>query len=503
MTDEHVFSPEEDDNNEHEEDSSRLLDNFLNKIAGVMNLDEKKEEDFKMFSSDDFDNPGISDELKEKIDRLQEITRSIEGKYGLPAPGGFDSKKFMIDYVNELNPSQFMAATLGEGPVLVLAGAGSGKTRVITHRVSYLLETGVNPEEILLLTFTRKAAREMLNRVEGLLRDESPRKVNGGTFHSFASYILRKYSNLLGISPSFTIIDAEDSADTIDLIRGEMKLHKKDRRFPKKGRLQEIISSSRNRQIPIEKVIEKEFSGLIDYVKDIEILAAGYQRYKKIANVLDYDDLMDELAEHLKKNQRFRTSLQKQYRYILVDEYQDTNLVQKEIVDLVAEKHHNVMVVGDDSQSIYGFRGANFENILLFPDTYPDCKVIKLEQNYRSNQGILDFANGIVENAKIGYKKKLFTEKKSTFIPEVRKFYSQYEEAEYIVDKIIELREKGIELNRVAVLYRAVWHGNYVQTELLKRNIPYVMVGGLKFTERKHIKDMISYLRLLLNPLDA
>jgi DNA helicase II / ATP-dependent DNA helicase PcrA len=443
-----------------------------------------------------------SDRTAKKIDELNSIISSIENKPSKPAEINLD-KAYRINYKNELNPAQLEAVTTINGPVLVIAGAGSGKTRVIVHRVAFMMENGINPEDILLMTFTRKAASEMLGRVQQLLKNNAAQKVFGGTFHAFSNYVLRKYANMLGIPSNFTIIDEEDSADTIDLIRSELKIEKKEKAFPRKNRIQEIISSARNRNLTIRDVIENEFSGLRDFVESIELINHGYEKYKKICKIFDYDDLMDVLRDSLRDNPGFRKRLQDEYKYIMVDEYQDTNIIQKEIVEYLSERSRNVLVVGDDSQSIYSFRGANYENILRFPQKYPDCRIVKIEENYRSNQKILDFTNDIILNAKIGYKKHLWSKIVYEAVPQVRKFYDQESEAEFIVDKILEYREKGVDLSQVAILVRAFWHARYIEVELNKRSIPYIAVGGLKFNERKHVKDVISYLRIIQNPYDA
>ncbi|MDP4223887.1 MAG: ATP-dependent helicase [Bacteroidota bacterium] len=437
-----------------------------------------------------------------KLDELKSIIQSIENK---PA-GTYEikiGKTYKINYAGELNRAQLEAVTQINGPVLVIAGAGSGKTRVIVYRVAFMMENGINPGEVLLLTFTRKAAGEMLGRVQQILADSSAQKVFGGTFHAFSNYVLRKYSSLLNIPNNFTIIDEEDSADTIDLIRSGLKIEKREKAFPRKNRIQEIISSARNRNLTIREVIENEFSGLREFIGNIELINQGYEKYKKLSRIFDYDDLMDILRNSLRDNKLFRKKLQNEYRHIMVDEYQDTNVIQKEIVEYLAGEARNVLVVGDDSQSIYSFRGANYENILRFPQKYPECRVIKIEENYRSNQKILDFTNDIILNARIGYKKRLYSKITCDTLPVVRKFYDQETEAEFVVDRILEYREKGISLNQIAVLVRAFWHARYIEAELNKRSIPYVAVGGLKFNERKHVKDMISYLRIVLNPYDA
>lgn len=489
---------EKKENRQLSSENEKLLDSFL---SGLHNTNTPDEGSLVKYM---YDEPETNTKTNEKIKRLQEIAKSIESKPSV----NFDSSsiqqaKFKVNYPECLNREQLIATVLYKGPMLVIAGAGSGKTRVITYRVSFMLENSVDPSKILLLTFTRKAAREMLTRVEKLLQANIAEKIPGGTFHSFANYTLRRYANLLNIHPNFTIIDSEDAADIIDLLKTELKLNKTGSRFPKKNRIQEIISYARNQMLSIKEVVEKDYSGLMEYIDQIELIARGYQKYKAMSNVFDYDDLLETLNEHLNNNTSFRSKLQEQYNYILVDEFQDTNIIQKQIVDILAVRHKNIMVVGDDAQSIYAFRGANYENILRFPETYPDCKVIKIEQNYRSNQGVLNFTNDIIDKARLGYKKRLFSNIGRNLKPEVHKFFSEIEEASYITDKILELREKGVDLNQMAVLCRAMWHSNYIQTELLRRSIPYITVGGLKFNERRHIKDMIAYMRVMVNPNDA
>ena len=342
------------------------------------------------------------------------------------------------------------------------------------------MENGIPPQQILLLTFTRKAANEMLARTTSLLNDMRCQKVMGGTFHSFANYLLRKYSKSLNISPNFTIIDTIDSEDVIDLIRHELHFEKRSRAFPRKARIQSIISKARNCNITIKAVIDREFRGLTEFVSDIEIIGKAYSEYKKANNLFDYDDLMEFLRNSLRTNFQFREKVQETFRYIMVDEFQDTNTIQKEIVDLIAEKYRNVMVVGDDSQSIYSFRGANFENILRFPETYPDCKFIRIEQNYRSKQDILTFTNSVINNAKIGYKKRLFSTKIGHGKPIVKKFYNQEDEAEYIVSKILEIREREIPLNQIAVLYRASYHSNFIGSSSFHVDLSTSSIGAAR-----------------------
>ena len=485
-----------------------LLDSFLRQITGTVSVPAKSApDDYKDIHSvewSEYPEMETSEELEKKISELQLIAASIEKKNaGTASMEQKELNNLKVNYLSALNPAQLAAVLITEKPVLVIAGAGSGKTRVIVHRVSYLIEKGVDAQSILLLTFTRKASREMLDRVETLLQDKRVGNVTGGTFHSFAAFVLRKYSNMLNLPPNFTIIDASDSEDIIDLIRTELKFNTKDKKFPRKERIHDIISYSRNRNTTISSIVHEQYSGLIDYIPDIELIFSGYSKYKTLSRILDFDDLMEILRNSLRDNLRFRENLQKNYQYLMVDEFQDTNIVQKEIVDYIAEKHRRIMVVGDDSQSIYAFRGANYENILRFPETYPDCLVIKIEENYRSNQKILDFTNSIIDNARIGYKKRLFTKNYRQTIPVIRRVYDQQEEAVFIVDRIMELSEKNVPLNEIAVLNRADWHNRYIQVEMSKRGIPYVVVGGFRFNERMHIKDVISYLRITYNPADA
>ncbi len=501
------------------DDDKNLIFNFLKKFAPPEKEKPKKTAEPKpsyapssfhgnqigKIKPQHYETIAIADDMQGRIDRLRRIADGIENYVITPKkkqllPKGID---FKVDYKNSLNANQYLAATTTEGPLLVIAGAGSGKTHTVVFRVSFLLEKGVAPDQILLLTFTRKAATEMVKRTARLLQDDRAENIMRGTYHAFSNYLLRRFSSMLGIASNFTIIDTVDAEDIIDLIRNELKFAKKSKAFPRKSRVQGVISKSRNCNITIEEVLEREYTGLLEFSKELNMIKQAYQQYKEMNNLFDYDDLMETLRNKLRDNLPFRRRIQQMYRYVMVDEFQDSNVVQKQIVDFIAEKHRNIMVVGDDAQSIYAFRGANFENILTFPSTYPDCKVVKLEQNYRSTQNILQFTNNIANNALLGYKKSLTSAYKANFKPTIAKFFDQEQEAHFIVDKIMELRERNIPLNKIAILYRASFHGNYIQTALLQRQIPYVVVGGIKFTERRHIKDVIACLRIVLNPFDA
>ncbi len=450
---------------------------------------------------DAYEQPERDDATDERVSALTLVASSIESRVIDRIDTEFNPR-FKVNYAAELNQAQLAAVVTTEEPLLVIAGAGSGKTRVITYKVSYLIEKGVPPHQILLLTFTRKAAREMMVRISALLKSGVGQQVTGGTFHSFAVQMLRTYASQIGISPTFTILDSDDSADTIDLVKAGLQIEPSGRVFPKKGRIQELISSSRNNNRTLAKTVELEFPGLEHFLPDLERIAQGYMRYKAEAGILDYDDLLEVLRDALAAIPELRTQLQRRFTYIMVDEYQDTNLVQKELVDLLVT-NGNVTVVGDDSQSIYAFRGANFENILRFPQTYPNCRVVKIEQNYRSNQPILNFTNAVINKAVLGYKKRLYSEHPSSILPQVKRFFQGEDEATWIVDRIVEHHERGVALDNMAVLVRALWHSNLVQAELLSRGIPYVVVGGIKFNEKRHVKDVIAHLRLAVNPMDA
>ncbi|MFI5252410.1 MAG: ATP-dependent helicase [Bacteroidota bacterium] len=306
-------------------------------------------------------------------------------------------QKFQIDYKNELNPAQYEAVSSVNGPHLVIAGAGTGKTRTIVYRVAYLVEIGVKPEHILLLTFTRKASQEMLRRASILL-DYRCEKVSGGTFHSFANGILRRHATLIGYDRSFTILDQGDAEDVMNLIRTRLKLDTRERRFPRKETLYDLYSRTVNTVTPVESILSGDYPHYIELLEDIQKVHALYTEYKRSHNLMDYDDLLVNLILLMQKHEPVRAELSNRYKYIMVDEYQDTNKVQAAIIKMLTYKHQNILVVGDDSQSIYSFRGATIKNILEFPEEFPDCKIVKLEENFRSTQAILNVANEILRH---------------------------------------------------------------------------------------------------------
>ncbi len=441
--------------------------------------------------------------LKTKQERLQMAINKLERLTQMPATTIVDSK-YRIQYAKVLNPAQLQAVCKTEGHTLVIAGAGSGKTRVLTYRVSFLLENNVPADNILLLTFTRKSALEIKQRVTDLLNDHSAHHITSGTFHGFCHMLLSRYSQLLNLQANFTVLDQTDAMDALDLIKKDMKISPKNGlKFPKKITLYKILSTSKNNVIPPQKLIETNYPDLINYSNEIIQLFDQYETYKKSNHLYDYDDLIQVVNVHLENNIEFKTLLQNRYRHIMVDEYQDTNLPQKKLIDFLAEKPDcALMVVGDDNQSIYAFRGANYENILLFGETYPQAALIKLEQNYRSTPNILNFINAVSNHMTLSYKKKLFSEQKDMGLkPTYSRLLNEQQEAYWIAEKIA--RYKGqMPYKNIAILFRAAYQSNFVQVELMKRDIPFNMVGGIKFIEKRHIKDILAYFRVLWNPSD-
>ena len=450
-----------------------------------------------------YKSPPIDSEVKENIQKLKRIILALEANISHKVPD-LNSNRYKIDYAKELNEQQLNAVTSIKGKTLVIAGAGSGKTRTLTYRTSYLIENGVDSTKILLLTFTKKAAKEIKNRVNALLANEKANKITTGTFHAFCNMLLSKYAKLLKINPKFTILDQADSEDLLDLLKKQHNYKDNDKvPFPRKGTLQTIISMSRNKVIPIENIIRKEYPNYICYINNIIDIYGQYTQYKRENNLYDYDDLIEEVCNHLKTNPAFKAKIKNNYKYIMVDEYQDTNIPQKQLIDLIADTDDiSLMAVGDDNQSIYAFRGANYQNILLFGETYPNANLIKLEQNYRSTKDILAFVNSISDNISLGYKKKLFCENKlQTTKPEFIRFADEEKEAQFIVTNIIESYGK-LKYQDFAILCRSSFHSNSIQLELLKHNIPFVVYGGIKFIEKRHVKDILAYFKVIWNPLD-
>lgn len=411
-------------------------------------------------------------------------------------------RKLSIDYAVALNQQQLAAVTAGDGPSLVIAGAGSGKTRTLVYRVAYLIDSGVDPSHILLLTFTRKSAQEMLERAGELIGMRSER-VCGGTFHSVANMLLRRYGRAIGLEPGFTILDRGDAEDLIALVRSQLGLNEKDKRFPRKGTIAEIFSKSENTLRSLDEIVVEEFGHFADHLDALGQLQKGYQSAKRQRQLVDYDDLLVLLRRLLSEDQQARQAISWLYRYILVDEYQDTNRLQADVIRNLAATHQNVMVVGDDSQSIYGFRGATFKNIMEFPALFPGTTIYKLEENYRSTQPILNLANCIIEEAAEKYTKRLFTRKLDGPLPTLAEAAGENAQSRFISQKILELREEGVPLSEVAVLFRSSFHSFDLEIELSRRGLPFIKRGGVKFIETAHVKDLLAHLRVVANPLDA
>ncbi|MFQ3573779.1 MAG: ATP-dependent helicase [Thermodesulfovibrionales bacterium] len=406
----------------------------------------------------------------------------------------------MQDIRDLLNDEQYAAVNTIDGPLLVIAGAGTGKTRVIEYRCLNLIRNGINPSKILLLTFTRRAASEMIQRA--CRHDPNCRDIDGGTFHSFAYKVIRRYSRHIGFNQEITILDESDSQDAILRCANAMSLYNADKRFPKKDTLKTIISISVNKNIPISETIKREYPHFIEYSEEINELARRYVQYKIRRGYMDYDDMLIYLKVMLEDDE-LRELISSRYSYIMVDEYQDTNYLQGKIAKYLALRHRNIMIVGDDAQSIYGFRGATHKNIMEFPEVFEGCKIIRLETNYRSSQAILNCANAILETMEKKYEKSLRSARgKEGIRPSIYFFKNSYDEAEWIARQINQFLQDGIPLARQCILCRSMYLTIAIQTELTKLNIPYETFGGIKFYEMAHIKDILAHLRILSNPKD-
>jgi ATP-dependent DNA helicase UvrD/PcrA len=407
-----------------------------------------------------------------------------------------------IDYAAELNEQQLAAVTAPPGPLLVIAGAGSGKTRTLTYRVAYLLENGIDPRNILLLTFTNKAARQMLDRVANLLPVDAS-GLWGGTFHSIGNRMLRRHGSALGYSSGFTIMDREDQKDLIDTVVAAAGINPKEVRFPKGDVLAEIFSFVINTETPIDGLLAEKFPYFLPLLEQIQDVHARYEKKKKSTNSMDFDDLLEKTLRMLKEHEEIAAFYRRQFQFILVDEYQDTNKIQADFIDTLAAEHRNVMVVGDDAQSIYSWRGANFKNILAFPARYPDAQVFKIELNYRSVPDILRVANAaIAANVKQFRKELSATRSTNSVKPALVGLNDGSEQAQFVAQRILELRDEGIELSEIAVLYRAHYHAIELQLELSRRGIPYWITSGVRFFEQAHVKDVTSFIRFIANSRD-
>ncbi len=416
-----------------------------------------------------------------------------------------------------LNPQQKQAVTHGDGPLLIVAGAGTGKTATLVHRVAWQIAQGVHPAKILLLTFTRRSAKEMLRRVDGVLRDlqnatadanatgpnaVAGSRVWGGTFHAIATRLLRRYGNAIGLPQGFTIHDRADSEDLINVVRSELRLAKTDRRFPLKGTCMSIYSrcvNSRQKLLPVLKTV---FPWCEEWQDELKRLFDAYVDRKEEAGVLDYDDLLL-FWNALLADDEAGEAIRRQFERVAVDEYQDTNSLQAAILHGLCPHGKGLTVVGDDAQSIYSFRAATVRNILDLPKQFPHTTLVTLEQNYRSTQPILEATNRVIEQARERFTKNLWTTRAQGRRPLMVTCEDEDDQTDFVIERILEHRESGIELQRQAVLFRASHHSMMLEAELTRRNIPFHKYGGLKFIETAHIKDLMALLRLAENPRDV
>ncbi len=410
--------------------------------------------------------------------------------------------RFTLDYADALNEQQYAAVTAGNGAFLVIAGAGTGKTRTLIYRLAYLVESGILPEHILLLTFTRRAASEMLARASNLL-DGRCQRVQGGTFHAYCLSVLRRYATRLGYPENFTILDSSDAADVVDVVRTASGFNRSSRRFPKKRTLHAIFSTCVNRQLPVVEVLEQRFPQFLELTDDIESLGRAYRDYKRQYGLMDYDDLLMQTGILLEQDADVMRAVAEQCRHVLVDEFQDTNRLQARLVELFSSVHGNVMAVGDDAQSIYRFRGAEPENIFAFPERFEGARVLRLEHNYRSTQPILDLANLLISRASRRYDKKLFSDGRDGEKPGLIAAPDDQTECRFVCQMIALLREEDVALNRIAVLFRSGFNSYALEIELNRRNIPFVKYGGVKLSEAAHVKDVMAFLKVVENPRDA
>lgn len=400
-----------------------------------------------------------------------------------------------------LNPDQARAVTFGDAPLLVIAGAGTGKTRTLIHRVAALVDRGVAPERILLLTFTRRAASEMLSRAERLVGSAGAR-VHGGTFHSVGHRLLRQFGPNAGLAGDFTIMDQSDAEDLMQLARGAMGFAKTAKRFPKKETLHWLYSRHVNTELPLDELLHRDVPHFLEYQEQITSLFADYTLRKQERNLVDYDDLLLFWALMLEASPELQARIAGLYEHVLVDEYQDTNLLQARVLRGMCTLHRRITVVGDDAQSIYAFRGAHFRNILDFPRQFPGATMVTLAQNYRSTQPILDLSNMVISRAEERFTKDLFTTREGGEKPWLVTAKDEAQQTRFVVDRVLQLHESGVPLHEMAVLFRAGYMSADLEIELANRNIPFEKWGGLKFLEAAHVKDVLAFLRVSENPRD-
>jgi DNA helicase-2/ATP-dependent DNA helicase PcrA len=408
---------------------------------------------------------------------------------------------FRIPYATALNERQLAAASAPGGATLVIAGAGSGKTRALTYRVAYLLESGIAPDRILLLTFTNKAAREMVARVEALLPAEA-RSIWAGTFHHVGHRLLRRYAPVLGRKSDFSILDREDSRKLLDACVPDLGIDVKARRFPKGDVLQDLISHAIDTESDLVEVTLRRAPQFSPLAAEIVKVADRYQERKRTLNALDFDDLVNLWYVLMKNHEGPSAEIASRFEHVLVDEYQDTNRLQADVVDLVAKRHGNLTVVGDDFQSIYSFRGARVENILEFEKRWPGARVLKLETNYRSTPEVLALANEVIRGNPRQFPKTLVASRASREKPALVALADGDEQARFVAQRLLELRDEGRRLDECAVLYRSHYQALELQLEFTRRNIPYAIRSGVRFFEQAHVKDVLAHLRIVHNPAD-
>src|SRR5689334_3337218 len=448
--------------------------------------------------------------INELADELKSIKRDLDLGKTLPvAPPATRTRLVLkradssraIDYEKELNEAQFKAVTTTDGPLLIVAGAGTGKTRTLVYRVARLVEIGVKPESILLLTFTRRAAASMLTRAASLA-DARCQRVSGGTFHSLGHSVLRKFADHAGVAKNFTVLDQSDTEDLIDLLRRQIRITKA-QHFPRKRTIAAIFSMMVNKVQTLKQVLNQQYPQFVDERRNLETLFKSFEDFKRSRHMLTYDDLLVRFREALEASATMREQLSDQYRYIMVDEYQDTNKLQAQIVKLMTARHDNVAVVGDEFQSIYSFRGASHRNMLEFPKLFPKAKIIKLEENFRSTQPILDVANAIISDVKESFKKRLYSRIEGGQAPVVVSTHDENEQSRFVAQRIADLREEGVPLSEIAVLFRSSSHSFDLEIELGRQGLPFRKFGGIRFAESAHIKDALSFLRVIVKPSDT
>jgi ATP-dependent DNA helicase UvrD/PcrA len=423
----------------------------------------------------------------------------VERKYVLKSPSRL--KSYRVDYDRELNDEQREVVLAGRGPILVIAGAGSGKTRTLVYRVARLIESGLDPSKILLLTFTNKAAREMLRRVETLLSVDM-RRLTGGTFHSVGNRLLRRFGSRLGLGTNFSILDPEDAREMLEAATSDKNIPTLDRRFPKGDVLQDLYSFTVNTGRPFTEVLAEHAPHFLQLENEIVSVFHRYRERKRLGNACDYDDLLLLWKRLLDEFPDAAAELGRSFEHVLVDEYQDTNRLQGEIVDGMAKVKRNVTVVGDDAQAIYSFRGASFENILGFPQRYLDTQTYRLTRNYRSTPEILALANASISNNQRQFPKELEASRPPGAMPAVVALPDIPDQASFVGQRLLEWHDEGEKLSDLAVLYRAHFQALELQIELTRRGIPYEIRSGTRFFEQRHVKDVLAFLRIVVNPKD-